>query len=203
MVQFQSPSKPEVNFNFLKNMANFKIDSVFINDLKVVEPKAFEDDRGFFFEVYKSSLFEESGISGKILQSNQSFSVQNVVRGLHFQKHNFGQAKLVRCLSGEIYDVAVDLRANSATFGKYFGINLTAENRKMLYIPVGFAHGFSVISKTAEVFYDVFGSEYNKESEGGLRFDDVDLAIDWKVAKPIVSQKDLILPSLKDLNYRF
>ena len=184
-------------------MTNFKINSTFIDGLKVVEPRAFEDNRGFFFESYKSSVFEGCGIEGKILQVNQSFSVKSVVRGLHFQKREYGQGKLVRCLSGEIYDVAVDLRKNSPTFGKYFGIDLTAENRLMLYIPVGFAHGFSVLSKTAEVSYDVFGAEYNKESEGGVRFDDPDLNIDWKVEGPIVSEKDLVLPFLKELKYHF
>lgn len=182
---------------------NFNIIETSIKGLKVIEPKAFEDDRGFFFESYKSSVFNANGVEGKILQVNQSFSVKNVVRGLHFQKHDYGQAKLVRCLSGEIYDVAVDLRKNSPTFGQYFGVNLTSQNRLMLYIPIGFAHGFSVLSKTAEVSYDVFGAEYNKASEGGIRFDDPDLNIDWKVEGPIVSEKDLVLPFLKELKEFF
>jgi dTDP-4-dehydrorhamnose 3,5-epimerase len=182
---------------------NFNIIETSIKGLKVIEPKAFEDDRGFFFESYKSSVFNANGVEGKILQVNQSFSVKNVVRGLHFQKYDYGQAKLVRCLSGEIYDVAVDLRKNSPTFGQYFGVNLTSQNRLMLYIPIGFAHGFSVLSKTAEVSYDVFGAEYNKASEGGIRFDDPDLNIDWKVEGPIVSEKDLVLPFLKELKEFF
>jgi len=180
-----------------------KIFETGIADLIVIEPRVFEDSRGHFFETYKFSQFIEKGISDKIVQINQSFSNQNVVRGLHFQHNPHGQAKLVKCLSGEIYDVAVDLRKSSPTFGKYFGINLSDENKKMLYIPIGFAHGFSVISPTAEVEYAVFGSEYEPKSEGGIKFDDADLKIDWQVKNPIVSEKDQILPALKDLKQLF
>jgi len=170
-----------------------------IADLIVIEPRVFEDSRGHFFETYKFSQFSSKGIVDNIVQINQSFSNQNVVRGLHFQVNPHGQAKLVKCLEGEIYDVAVDLRKSSPTFGKYFGINLSSENKKMLYIPVGFAHGFSVISSTAKVEYAVFGGEYEPKSEGGIRFDDADLKIDWQVKNPIVSEKDQILPAFKDL----
>ncbi len=182
---------------------NFEFLNSSIEGVLIVKPKAFSDSRGYFFESYKSSNFDQNFIKGNIVQINQSFSLQNVVRGLHFQKDPYGQGKLVRCLSGEIYDVAVDLRKKSPTFGKHFGINLSAENRLMLYIPIGLAHGFSVLSKTAEVSYDVFGSEYNKESEGGIRFDDPELNIDWKVEGPIVSEKDLILPFTKEQKYLF
>lgn len=174
-----------------------------IADLIIIEPQVFEDSRGHFFETYKFSQFFAKGISDKIVQINQSFSNQNVVRGLHFQANPHGQAKLVKCLEGEIYDVAVDLRKSSPTFGKYFGINLSSENKKMLYIPVGFAHGFSVISSTAKVEYAVFGGEYAPQSEGGIKFDDADLKINWQVENPIVSDKDRVLPALKDLKQLF
>ena len=174
-----------------------------INDLKIVEPRVFGDERGYFFEAYKFSEYCEKGIEGKIVQVNQSFSNENVVRGLHFQVGDSAQAKLVRCLSGEIYDVAVDLRKSSPTFGKVFGINLSAENKKMLYIPIGFAHGFSTLSKTAEIIYNVFGGEYNPAAESGIRFDDETLKIDWQVENPIVTEKDLALPYLRDLKTFF
>jgi dTDP-4-dehydrorhamnose 3,5-epimerase len=173
---------------------NFQIATNQIEGLKIIEPKLFKDSRGYFFEAYKIEAFKEFGIDQELVQTNQSFSYRNVIRGLHFQTSAHAQAKLVRCLSGEIYDVAVDLRANSKTFGQFFGINLSAQNHLMFYIPVGFAHGFSVLSETAEVYYNVFGGVYNKESEGGIRFDDPNLKIDWKVKNPIVSDKDLILP---------
>lgn len=182
---------------------NFKFRETNIENLKVVEPRAFEDSRGYFFESYKFSDFEQNGISQKIIQVNQSFSSKNVVRGLHFQKGEYAQAKLVRCLSGKVYDVAVDLRKNSKTFGQHFGVELSSENKLMLYIPIGFAHGFSVLSDTAEISYNVFGGEYNKESEGGLRFDDTDLKIDWQVETPLVSEKDQELPFLKDFKEFF
>lgn len=181
----------------------FKFISTEIKDLKIIEPRVFQDSRGYFFESYKQSSFIENGIEGSIVQTNQSFSSKDVVRGLHFQTGEFAQAKLVRCLVGEIYDVAVDLRSNSQTFGQSFGVKLSSENKKMLYIPVGFAHGFSVLSDVAEVSYDVFGGSYNKESEGGIRFDDPTLEINWGVQKPIISDKDLILPFLNDLNNPF
>ncbi len=176
-----------------------KILNTEISGLKIIEPTVFADSRGYFFESYKASLFEENEIAGKIVQINQSFSTQNVIRGLHFQKSPHGQAKLVRCLSGEIYDVAVDLRKNSATFGQHFSINLSAENKKMLYIPIGFAHGFSTLSNEAEIQYLVFGSQYNKTAESGIKYNDETLKINWQVKDEVVSEKDLELPSFKDL----
>lgn len=184
-----------------KNMV--KIINTEIADLKIIEPQTFQDERGYFFETYKFSKFAEEGIVEKIVQINQSFSHQNVIRGLHFQNNPHGQAKLVKCLSGEIYDVAVDLRKSSPTFGQHFGINLSSDNKKMLYIPIGFAHGFSVISTTAQVEYAVFGAQYAPQSEGGIRFDDADLKIDWQIKNPIVSTKDQVLPRLKDLKHLF
>ena len=179
---------------------NFTVETNKISGLKIITPRAFKDSRGFFYESYKASAFKEFGLEDNFIQANQSFSYKNVVRGLHFQTGKNAQAKLVRCLRGEVYDVAVDVRKNSSTFGQHFGINLSAENRAMLYIPIGFAHGFSVLSDEAEVFYNVSGGEYDPKSEGGIRFNDPALAIDWKVSEPIVSEKDLILPFLNDLN---
>jgi dTDP-4-dehydrorhamnose 3,5-epimerase len=170
-----------------------------IQDLKIITPQVFADDRGYFFESYKFSEFDNIGFDAKIAQINQSFSHKNVVRGLHFQVGESAQAKLVRCLSGEIYDVAVDLRKSSPTFGKSFGIHLSSENKKMFYIPIGFANGFSTLSDSAEIIYNVFGGEYNSRAESGIRFDDQDLKIDWQVKNPIVTPKDLALPYLRDL----
>ena len=182
---------------------NFKFEGNKIAGLKIIEPKLFKDSRGYFFETYKASSFQEIGISDVFIQSNQSFSTKGVVRGLHFQSGQSAQAKLVRCLRGEVYDVALDLRKSSPTFGQYFGINLSAENHLMLYIPTGFAHGFSVLSDEAEVFYDVAACEYDAKAESGVRFDDPTLAIDWKVKNPIVSDKDQALPFLNDLKNFF
>lgn len=182
---------------------NFQVETNEISGLKIITPRLFKDSRGYFYETYKASAFKEFGLADDFIQTNQSFSYQGAVRGLHFQTGGSAQAKLVRCLRGEIYDVAVDLRKDSPTFGKYFGINLSAENRVMFYIPIGFAHGFSVLSEEAEVSYNVSGSEYDPKSEGGIRFDDPTLKIDWKVKEPIVSDKDKILPFLNDLKNFF
>ncbi len=182
---------------------NFTVTTNQFEGLKIIEPKLFKDSRGYFYETYKTAAFKEIGIADELVQTNQSFSYENVVRGLHFQTGEHAQAKLVRCLRGEIYDVAVDLRKNSPTFGKFFGIHLSDKNHLMFYIPVGFAHGFSVLSYEAEVSYNVFGGSYNKESEGGIRFDDPSLEIDWQVTNPIVSEKDLVLPFINDLKILF
>ena len=181
---------------------NFQVVTNEFEGLKIITPKLFKDNRGYFFETYKSSSFKEMGVDECSIQTNQSFSHQNVVRGLHFQSGKNAQAKLVRCLKGEIYDVAVDLRKSSPTFGKFFGINLSYDNNNMLYIPVGFAHCFSVLSADAEVSYNV-SAEWDRDAEGGIRFDDPDLKIDWKISDPIVSEKDKILPFLKDLESPF
>ena len=182
---------------------NFQVTTNNFEGIKIIEPKIFKDSRGYFFETYKASSFKEFGIKDDFNQANQSFSTKGVIRGLHFQTGKSAQAKLVRCLSGEIYDVAVDLRKSSPTFGKYFGLNLSSQNHVVLYIPAGFAHGFSILSEEAEVFYNVSGCEYDPKSESGIRFDDPALAIDWKVKNPIVSDKDKILPFLRDLKNFF
>jgi dTDP-4-dehydrorhamnose 3,5-epimerase len=147
-----------------------------IPGLKIFEPKVFEDSRGYFFEAYNEHTFHQSGIVMNFLQDNQSKSSYGVIRGLHYQKNPFAQTKLVRVLEGKILDVAVDIRKGSPTYGRHFSIELSAENKKQLFIPKGFAHGFSVLSGTAVVLYKC-DALYNKESEGGILFNDRDLNI--------------------------
>jgi dTDP-4-dehydrorhamnose 3,5-epimerase len=165
--------------------------------LIVITPYVFNDERGFFMETYRGDEFGKAGIKEEFVQDNHSKSSKGVVRGLHFQLDPREQSKLVRCTRGEVYDVAVDLRKKSDTFGKWFGVLLTEENRKMLYIPKGFAHGFSTLSEVAEVIYKV-DEFYSREDEHGLLYSDPQLAIDWKVANPIVSSKDRALPKFDE-----
>lgn len=175
-----------------------------IPDLKIFEPAVFGDSRGAFFESYNYKTFIDAGISSVFVQDNQSESSYGVVRGLHYQRGEYAQSKLVRVLDGVIYDVAVDLRKGSPTYLQSFCIELSSENKKQLYIPKGFAHGFSVLSERAVVLYkcDQF---YHKQSEGGIIYNDSTLNIDWKVPKDkmIVSDKDLVLPSLENANHNF
>lgn len=180
------------------------IEQTFINDLVIITPDVFEDERGYFFESYNKKKMSGLGIDIDFVQDNQSFSQKGTLRGLHYQNPPFAQTKLVRVLEGEIMDVSVDLRKDSLTYGKHFGIKLTAENKKQLLVPQGFAHGFSVLSETAVVLYkcDQF---YNKQSEGGIRYDDETLDIDWgmDLADAIVSEKDLVLPDFANCNSQF
>lgn len=175
-----------------------------IPGLLVFEPKVFADSRGHFFEAYNSQTFQQEGISYEFVQDNQSSSSYGVIRGLHYQADPHAQTKLVRALSGTILDVAVDIRKGSPTYGRVFSIELSAENKKQLLIPKGFAHGFSVLSERAEVFYKC-DSLYHKESDGGIHYADPSLAIDWKVPmeKAIVSDKDQQLPSLASGTHSF
>ena len=175
-----------------------------IQDLVSITPAVFEDSRGYFFEAYNHAQFHENGIKYQFIQDNQSFSRRGVIRGLHLQINPFAQAKLVRVLEGEILDVAVDLRKNSPTYGQHFSVILSAENKKQLMVPHGFAHGFSVLSETASVMYKV-DQLYHKESERGIRYDDPTLAIDWQLDSKeiIVSEKDLILPSFNEIDWSF
>ena len=162
-----------------------------IKDLVIIEPRVFPDSRGYFFESYSQLAFEKAGIKSNFVQDNQSKSTYGVIRGLHFQKAPHAQTKLVRALQGSIYDVAVDLRKDSETYGTWFGCELSEENKRQLLVPKGFAHGFSVLSETAIVFYkcDDF---YHPECEQGIVFYDETLKIDWKVdlTKVIISDKD-------------
>ena len=180
------------------------IEKTDIQDLVIITPRVFEDSRGYFFEAYNQAQFHENGIKYQFIQDNQSFSKRGVIRGLHLQINPFAQAKLVRVLEGEILDVAVDLRKDSPTYGQHFSVLLSAENKKQLMVPHGFAHGFSVLSETASVMYKV-DQLYHKDSERGIRFDDPTLAIDWQLNadEVIVSDKDLILPSFNDIDWEF
>ncbi|MEO6220791.1 MAG: dTDP-4-dehydrorhamnose 3,5-epimerase [Ginsengibacter sp.] len=172
--------------------------------LLVYTPKVFEDKRGYFFESYNQKIFSAEGVEVNFIQDNQASSSFGVVRGLHYQMNPYAQTKLIRVLNGRILDVVVDIRKNSPAYGKAFTIELSAENKKQLLVPKGFAHGYSVISDRAEVFYkcDVF---YNKESEGGILWNDPSLNIDWKISagSEIISEKDSVYPPLSQSNHNF
>lgn len=170
-----------------------------IEDVVLIEPKVYTDNRGFFHEGYKKSEFVENGIDVEFLQDNYSKSTKRVLRGLHFQTAPYEQAKLVRCIRGRIIDVALDLRPDSLTFKKYVKTELSEENKRMLYIPAGFAHGFVALSEVAEILYKV-SAEYNSESERGIIWNDSDLNIDWGIDfEPILSDKDKTFPKLKEV----
>lgn len=174
--------------------------------LIVIEPKIFRDDRGYFYESFNAGELAKGGITETFIQDNQSRSSYGVIRGLHYQLEPYAQSKLIRVLEGTIYDVAVDVRKGSPTFGRYYGIELSAENHLQFYIPKGFAHGFSVLSDTAVVMYKC-DSYYNPASEAGILFNDPELGIDWKITEgqEIVSSKDAELPAFEnaELNFTF
>jgi dTDP-4-dehydrorhamnose 3,5-epimerase len=173
-----------------------------IKDLFVLEPTVFSDDRGYFCESYNESTFEKLGISTKFVQDNHSFSKAGVLRGLHFQRQPRAQAKLVRCTSGRLWDVAVDIRKKSPTYGQSFGIELSAENCKMLYIPIGFLHGFYAL-EDCELQYKC-SDTYSPEHDGSIIYNDTDLNIAWPlIGAPILSNKDLSAPSLIEANLDF
>ncbi len=161
-----------------------------IKDVILVEPKVFGDARGFFMETYKKSDFIANGIDVEFNQDNHSKSTKGVLRGLHFQKAPHAQAKLVRCSKGRIYDVAVDIRKGSSTFGKYVKVELSEENKRMLFIPAGFAHGFVALSDEVELLYKASG-EYCPEADCGIIWNDSDINVDWNIDfEPILSEKD-------------
>jgi dTDP-4-dehydrorhamnose 3,5-epimerase len=170
-----------------------------IRGLVVYEPRILHDDRGYFFESYSRRAFEADGYAIEWVQDNQARSTFGVIRGLHFQHSPHAQTKLIRALEGSILDVVVDIRRDSATYGKVFSIELTADNKKQLLVPRGFAHGYSVLSETAEILYKC-DNFYHKDSEGGIRFDDPALHIDWQIPsdKRVLSPKDLELPVLAE-----
>jgi len=171
-----------------------------IEGLLLLEPRVLQDSRGYFFESYRKAHLEEAGSDYDFIQDNQSRSSYGVVRGLHYQRSPHAQAKLVRVIEGNIFDVAVDIRPHSSSYGKWFGVELSAENFLQLLIPAGFAHGYSVLSDHAVVQYKC-DQYYRPESEAGIRFDDPELSIDWKIdpEKAIISEKDKKLPYLKQL----
>jgi len=168
----------------------------------IIETRLFKDDRGFFTESYKQSDFIKAGIKEAFVQDNFSFSIHGVLRGLHYQKAPAGQAKLVSVSKGEIFDVAVDIRKHSPTYGRWFGINLSGENGRLLHIPVGFAHGFCVLSEEATVSYKVT-AEYDPALDRGIIWNDPDIRVSWPVENPQLSQKDALLPYLRDADNDF
>jgi dTDP-4-dehydrorhamnose 3,5-epimerase len=171
-----------------------------IEGLLIIEPRVFHDARGYFVETYNEQRYREAGVDAMFVQDNQSCSTYGVVRGLHFQKPPYTQAKLVSCTKGRVLDVAVDLRKESPTYGKWFSVELSEENHRQFYIPRGFAHGFSVLSEQA-VFTYKCDNLYHPEAEGGLLLSDPDVAIDWQVPedKRVISEKDTKHPLFKDL----
>lgn len=180
----------------------FSFKRLFIPDLILIEPKIFKDIRGFFMESYKYSDFKNFGILDEFQQDNLSRSYKGVIRGLHFQKEPRSQGKLIQCLKGSIFDVAVDIRIGSPTFGRWASVELSDENRLMFYIPPGFAHGFAVISDYADVLYRCT-REYSPQDERGIIWNDPDIKIEWPLKDPILSEKDSRLPILKDADINF
>jgi dTDP-4-dehydrorhamnose 3,5-epimerase len=181
-----------------------KVSETHIAGLLVIEPRVFNDERGFFYESYNCLVLKEKGVDIHFVQDNHSSSQYGVLRGLHFQKAPHAQTKLVRVIRGSVLDVAVDVRRGSPTFGQHFALELTAENKKQMLIPKGFAHGFIVLSKEAEFLYKC-DNYYHKASESGIRFDDPFLNIDWGIpAKDIIlSEKDNELPFWEDADFNF
>jgi dTDP-4-dehydrorhamnose 3,5-epimerase len=166
-----------------------------LSGLKVIEPRVFKDGRGYFFEAYNQRTLEEAGIDATFVQDNQARSAYGVIRGLHYQVGEYAQAKLVRVIEGEVLDVVVDIRPGSSTYGQWFSIRLSAENKRQLFVPRGFAHGYAVLSPTAEFFYKC-DNFYSKDNEGGIRYNDPKLGVDWEIPedKQLLSEKDEGLP---------
>jgi dTDP-4-dehydrorhamnose 3,5-epimerase len=180
----------------------FEFKSLEIPGLVLIQPQVFGDERGFFFELYKHSDFARGGIKGPLVQDNYSRSGKGVLRGLHYQKTPRAQGKLVTCTQGRIYDVAVDIRKGSPFYGKWMSVDLSAENRSMLYVPPGFAHGFQVLSDTAEVMYKCT-DEYSSADDRGIIWNDPDINIAWPLKDPVFSDKDKIHPLLRDADNNF
>lgn len=186
----------------VKEIDNFFFEETDIKDVYIINPKKYGDHRGYFMETYRESSFNKAGLNYKFVQDNQSKSKHGVLRGLHFQK-TFPQAKLVRCIEGEVFDVCVDLRKNSPTYGKWIGVVLSAEKGNQFMIPRGFAHGFVVLSETATFCYKC-DEMYHPEDEGGLLYNDPDIGIKWpEVGEVLLSEKDTKHPLLKDVKICF
>lgn len=173
----------------------FSFKPLAIADVVLVEPKIFPDERGFFFESFKASDFELAGLPNHFVQDNFSFSIKNVIRGLHYQKHPKAQGKLVSVLKGSIWDIALDIRKGSATYLQWVAEELNDKNHAMLYIPPGFAHGFLALSEEVHILYKCT-NEYDSQADAGIRWDDPDIAITWPAENPIVSKKDSMLPCI-------
>lgn len=180
----------------------FTFKNLNVSEVILIQSQSFLDERGFFLESFKESEFASKGIATKFVQDNFSHSIHGVLRGLHYQKNPKAQAKLVTALRGEIFDVAVDIRKNSPTYGKWVGEILSENNHKLLYIPEGFAHGFCVLSEEADVLYKV-NNEYSPEHERGIIWNDPAIDITWPVDKPILHKKDSALPTLKNIDNNF
>ena len=181
-------------------MGKFKFIESGIDDLFIIESQRFGDARGYFMETYNEKDFHDAGLTMRFVQANESRSCKGVLRGMHFQK-NFPQGKLVRCTKGEVYDVAVDLRKDSKTYGKWYGVNLSEENKRQFYVPEGFAHGFYVLSDVAEFVYQVTNL-YHPEDEGALFWNDPEVGIKWPLidgVEVLLSEKDKKNPLLKDI----
>jgi len=170
--------------------------------LLIVQPNVFEDSRGYFYESYNKKIFESFGIRDEFVQDNQSLSQKNVLRGLHFQNPPYAQAKLVRVIAGAVLDVVVDIRKKSSTYGKHFACKLSEFNKTMLYIPHGFAHGFLVLEDNTIFFYKC-SNVYDKESEDAILWNDTDLAIDWGIKNPVLSEKDRVAKKFRDFASKF
>lgn len=181
----------------------FKFEKLEIPDVIKVQSLCFEDSRGRFFESFRKSDFEANGIDTDFVQQNCSVSVKNVLRGLHYQLNPYSQGKLIQVISGEIYDVAVDLRKGSPTFKQWVGVNLNSEKNEMLWVPQGFAHGFLTLTPKAEVSYLITGSEYNPQAEAGIIWNDSELAIKWPVEKPLLSDKDRLNTTFANAEMNF
>lgn len=180
----------------------FRFQRLGIPGLILIEPRVFEDSRGFLMESYKKSDFEVNGIAAEFVQDIHSHSVRGVLRGMHYQMHPAAQAKLVRVVKGEVFDVAVDIRRNAPTYGKWEGVVLSDGNYRMFYVPEGFAHGFCVLSDEAEFVYKVT-AEFAPDLDRGILWNDPAVGIDWPVSDPILSEKDLELPTLADAENNF
>lgn len=185
-------------------MADINVVQTEIEGLVIIEPAVFSDERGYFMETYNREVFEKNGLTMNFVQDNESKSKKGVLRGLHFQT-KFSQGKLVRVLSGEVYDVGVDLRKGSKTYGQYAGVILSGENKKMFYVPEGFAHGFLVLSDDA-VFTYKCTNLYHPEFDGGIIYNDSDINIAWPtedITEVLLSEKDRVLPTLREINITF
>ncbi len=183
-------------------MAEFKVTKTKLAGVLILEPQVFGDERGFFMETYNKEEFKKLGINVDFVQDNHTKSQKGVLRGLHFQKQ-YPQGKLVRVVAGKVFDVAVDLRKDSPTFGQWAGIELSAENKKLFWVPQGFAHGFVALEEDTEFLYKC-DELYHPEDEGGLIWNDPEVGIKWPIdSQPLLSDKDQKFPTLKDLNFKF
>jgi dTDP-4-dehydrorhamnose 3,5-epimerase len=183
-------------------MSNFEFASLSIPDVILVTPSVFSDERGFFTETYKQADFAKAGITENFSQDNYSRSSKDVLRGLHYQKEPLAQGKLVRCVKGRIFDVAVDIRKGSPFFGKWVCVELNEDNHLMMYVPPGFAHGFVVLSSLAEVSYKCT-REYSPEHDRGIVWNDPEIGIDWPVSAPLLSPRDAAHPALRNADNNF